>query len=230
MFLMMRVHTIKLPLANAYLLENEAGLYLVDAGAPGDADRIQQRMDQIGRADLRLIYLTHAHIDHFGAAAEIRRRTGAPVAIHRDDAQALAKAETRLGQVRGRGRLIGALLPLLERVLPPEPTRADLLVSDGQSLAEYGLNARVLHTPGHTPGSTCLVVEGNLVFVGDLVSSTGGPHPQRYFANNWSQVAQSLDRLKSGASELAYPGHGSRPLKEQEVAELHLDWVAQEFS
>jgi hydroxyacylglutathione hydrolase len=222
----MQIHTLKLPLANAYLLETESGMHLVDAGAPGDAGRIQRRMDRIGRADLKLIYLTHAHIDHFGAAAELRRRTGAPVAIHADDAQALAKAETRLGQVRGRGRLIGALLPLLERVLPPEPLQADLLVEDGQSLAEYGLEARVLHTPGHTAGSTCLMVEGNLAFAGDLVSSTGGPHPQRYFAVNWPQVAASLARLKSAQPELSYAGHGARPLTIDEVAKLHLGWVS----
>jgi glyoxylase-like metal-dependent hydrolase (beta-lactamase superfamily II) len=226
----MQIHTLRLPLANAYLLENEAGLYLVDAGAPGDADRIQRRMNQIGRSDLKLIFLTHAHLDHFGAAAELRRRTGAPVAIHSDDAQALAEAETMLGEVRGRGRLIGALLPLLERVLPPEPVQADILVSDGQSLAEFGLEARVLHTPGHTPGSSCLMVEGELAFAGDLVSSTGKPHPQRFFAGSWTQVAQSLERLQSAGPRLSYPGHGNRSLTGEEVAALRLDWLAQDSS
>jgi glyoxylase-like metal-dependent hydrolase (beta-lactamase superfamily II) len=228
MFQIMKIYTIKLRLANAYLLENDAGIYLVDAGAPGDADRIQKHMNQIGRSDLKVIFLTHAHIDHFGAAAELQRRTGAPIAIHKDDAPALAEAETRLGKVRGRGRLVGALLPLLEWMLPPEPVKADLLVTDGQSLAEFGLKATTLHTPGHTPGSSCLVVDGDIVFAGDLVSSTGGPHPQRYFANSWPQVEASLQRLKRARPRLTYPGHGRCPLTTEEVDGLQLDWTAQE--
>lgn len=217
----MRIHVLRLPLANAYLLENEAGVYLVDAGGPGDAGRILNHLRQIGRTDLRLIYLTHAHIDHFGAAAELRRRTNAPIAIHPDDAQDLASARTRLGSVRGRGRLIALFLPLLERLMPPEPVQTDMLVEGGHSLAELGLAARVIHTPGHTPGSTCLLTDEGLAFAGDLLSSTGGPHPQRYFAHDWKQVGESLSYLQSQSPKLTYPGHGRRPLTASEVAGLH---------
>jgi glyoxylase-like metal-dependent hydrolase (beta-lactamase superfamily II) len=220
---MMQVHTLKLPLANAYLLENEAGLYLVDAGAPGDAGRIRRRMEQLGRKDLRLIYLTHAHIDHFGAAAELQRQTGAPIAIHPADAHDLAHGKTSLGGVRGRGRFIGGLLPALEWLLPPEPVKADLLAADGTSFVDLGLPARAIHTPGHTPGSSCLMTEDGLVFAGDLVSTTGGPHPQRFFADSWEQVHESLSRLQALAPRLAYPGHGPWSLTKDEVAALRLE-------
>jgi glyoxylase-like metal-dependent hydrolase (beta-lactamase superfamily II) len=220
----MRVHTLKLPLANAYLLENESGLYLIDAGGPGDAGRIQRRMDQLGRTDLRLIYLTHAHIDHFGAAAELQRRTGAKVAIHPSDAPDLAAGRTSLGSVRGRGRFIGRMLPVLEWLLPPEPVQADLLTEDGISLVDLGLPAQVIHTPGHTIGSSCLVTDDGLAFAGDLVSTTGGPHPQRFFAHEWEQVRESLSRLQALAPRLAYPGHGRRPLTGDEVAALRLEF------
>lgn len=216
----MRVHPLRLPLANAYLIENEAGLYLIDAGGPGDADRIQRRMQQLGRTDLRLIFLTHAHIDHSGAAAELKRRTGAAVAIHPADADDLAAGRTSLGSVRGRGRLIGGLLPLLERVRPSEPIQADLFSQDGISFADMGLPARVIHSPGHTPGSSCLVTEDGLVFAGDLVSTTGGPHPQRFFAHDWSQVSESVRLLQELTPKLTFPGHGRRPLTSEEVAGL----------
>jgi len=219
----MQVHTLKLPLSNAYLLENEFGLYLVDTGAPGDAGRIRRRMEKLGRSDLRLIYLTHAHIDHFGAAAELQRQTGAPIAIHPADAQDLADGRTSLGSVRGRGRLIGGLLPVLERLLPPESVQADLLVEEGTLFVDIGLPARVIHTPGHTPGSSCLITEEGLVFAGDLVSTTGGPHPQRYFAHDWAQVRDNVKRLKELSPRLVYPGHGRRPLTGDEVTGLQLE-------
>jgi hydroxyacylglutathione hydrolase len=226
----MHVHTLRLPLSNAYLIERDTGLYLVDAGSPGDAGRIQRHMKQIGRSDLKLIFLTHAHIDHFGAAAELRRRTGAPIAIHKADAQDLATAKTRLGSVRGRGRVVALFLPLLEWASRPEPTQADLLIEDGHSFADMALPAGVLHTPGHTPGSSCLIVEGGLAFAGDLAATTGGPHPQRYFALSWPQVASSLERLQSVRPTLTYPGHGRRPLTRDEVDGLRLEFEPQDVS
>jgi glyoxylase-like metal-dependent hydrolase (beta-lactamase superfamily II) len=199
-------------LVQAYLIENEAGLALVDAGMPGFERRVLRRMEGLGRRDLRLILITHAHLDHYGSAAALQKLTGAPVAIHRADAEILARGETPLGAVRGRGRLVKALMPLLQRALRPEPTGADLLLAEGDSLLDFGLDARVLHTPGHTPGSICLVVEGRHAFVGDLLSATGQPHAQRFFAHDWSQIPRSLARLRALKPERVYPGHGRGPV------------------
>jgi len=79
-------------MARAYLLESDAGLVLVDAGLP----RYERRV--------------------------LRRLTGAPIAIHRADGDAMARGETPLGSVRGRGWLLWALLPPFEPCLRPEPT------------------------------------------------------------------------------------------------------------
>jgi len=69
-----------------------------------------------------------------------------------------------------------------------------------------------LHTPGHTLGSTCLVVEGRLAFSGDLVTTTGGPHVQRAFAEDWDEIPVSLRRLQEVQPEWVYPVHGRRLL------------------
>ncbi len=111
---------------------------------------------------------------------------------------------------------------MLEWLLPPEPVQADLLAEEGTTYGDIGLPAHVVHTPGHTPGSSCLVTEDGLVFAGDLVSTTGGPHPQRFFADNWQQVRESLRRLENLEPKLAYPGHGRRPLTSDEIARLQL--------
>jgi len=206
------VHSIPLGLSQAYLIEGEAGPVLVDAGMPGQERAIMRRLRALGRDDLRLIFITHAHPDHDGSAAALRRLTGAPLAIHRADAAALARGETALGTARGRGRLLPPLMPLLERLLRPEPVVADVLLKDGDSLEAYGLDAVVVHTPGHTPGSSCLIVEGRVGFMGDMVSHTGRPHWQRLYAVDWSLLEQSIARLCGLRLERAYPGHGLRPL------------------
>ena len=208
----LRVHSIPTRLARSYLIESDAGLYLVDTGAPGSEDAVLRLMEKIGRDDLRLIYITHAHLDHYGSAAALRRITGAPVAIHRADADALARGETRLGEIRGWGRLMGAVKRLLETRMKPEGVRPDVLLDDGDRLDTWGLDAKVVHIPGHTHGSSCLLVEGRLAFVGDLLSTTGRLRAQRFFAEDWSQIPESLDRLKALGVEWVYAGHGSRAL------------------
>lgn len=208
----MRIHTIQTGLSAAYLLESDEGLVLVDAGAPGAEKKILARMDRLGRDDLRLIFITHAHYDHYGSAAALRRLTGAPVAIHGDDAEAMACGETRLGSVRLWGHLTRyCLLPLAERLRPAEPVEADQIVADGDDLARFGLQATVLHTPGHTLGSSTLLAAGS-AFAGDLISTTGRPHPQRLYAQDWHQLAKSLRRLQELLPDYVYAGHGHRPL------------------
>lgn len=219
----MRVHAVPMGLAMAYLIESDAGLVLVDAGFPRQERRVLRRMHRLGRRDLRLIFVTHAHLDHYGSAAALRRETGARIAVHRADGQAMARGETPLGSTRGRGRLTQALLPLLLPLLGPEPTPADLLLEDGDDLGVEGLDARVLHTPGHTPGSSCLVVGGRVAFAGDLLSTTGRPHPQRTYAHDWLLIPKSLARLQALEPRRVYAGHGRRPLSGQALQRIRLE-------
>jgi len=199
-------------MASGYLVEDGAGLVLVDAGSPGQERRVLQRMRALDRDDLRLIYITHGHFDHYGSAAALRRLTGAPIAIHRADAEAMARGETPLGEARGRGRLTRYVLPLAEQALGVEATRADILLDDGDGLDGLGVEGRALHLPGHTPGSSALWVGEGLCFVGDLVSTTGRPHAQCLYACDWLALRASLARLAALHPATIYPGHGSRPL------------------
>ena len=221
----LRVHDISMRMARAYLIESDAGLVLVDAGLPGYEQSVLRRMRALGRDDLRLIFITHAHLDHYGSAAALRRITGAPIAIHSADGDAMARGATPIRSARGRGQLTQALLPLLDRCLRPEPTTPDLLLGDGDDLRACGLDASLLHTPGHTPGSSCLIVEGRLAFAGDLLSTMGRPHVQDIFADDWSLVPASLARLQALRPEWVYPGHGRRPLSREAFQYLASDQV-----
>ncbi|MCB9079260.1 MAG: MBL fold metallo-hydrolase [Anaerolineaceae bacterium] len=207
-----RIHIIKTWMSDTFLIEAEAGLVLVDTGPPRSEGRILARLHALGRADLRLIFLTHAHYDHFGSAAALKRLTGAPIAIHRIDADDLAQAQTTLGSVQGIAWLAKVGLPLLEAILPVTPVPADLLLDDGDRLDEFGLDAQIIHTPGHTLGSSTLLVENRLAFVGDLISMLGKPHAQRRFAVDWQLQAQSLHRLQQFQPQEVYCGHGRQPL------------------
>ena len=206
--------------SHAYLLETDAGLYLVDAGAPGSEGIVLRCMHSLGRDDLRLIFITHAHLDHYGSAAALSRETGAPVAIHRADAEAMANGDTPLGRVRGSGKLVKYFLPLVDRILPLEAREPDLILENGDRLESFDLDAALLHLPGHTPGSSALLVDGGHAFVGDLLSTNGKPHLQRYYADDWSQIPDSLARLVEQQPSWVYPGHGARPFPGTELESL----------
>lgn len=216
------VHSIRVGVSFCYLIETADGGVLVDAGSRGYERKIIDRVRSLGRGSLRLVYVTHAHLDHYGSASALRRITRAPIGVHRADADAMARGETPLGEVRGWGRVMSRLMPLFERYMRPEPTAVDLLFDEGSRLDTFGIDAEVIHTPGHTPGSSTLVVEGRTAFVGDLVSTRGRPHAQLFYATDWPAVAASLRRLQELDLEQIYTGHGPGPMSGKAFKKLRV--------
>jgi hydroxyacylglutathione hydrolase len=215
-----QVQGISLGMARAYLVQGDGGWVLVDAGVPGCHQRVWQRMRILGCQDLKLIYITHAHLDHYGSAAGLRRLTGAPIAVHAADAGTMARGKTPIGSGHGRGKIAQMLWPLLERYIRVPPAPADRLLQDGDSLFEYGLRASVLHTPGHTPGSSCLLLEEGIAFAGDLLSSVGWPRIQSVYATDWSLIPGSLACLQAAQPHTVYTGHGRRPVSGEQLNKL----------
>jgi glyoxylase-like metal-dependent hydrolase (beta-lactamase superfamily II) len=219
----LRIHSIRMGVSVAHLVETELACTLVDAGMPGTERAVLRRMRKIGREDLKLVYITHAHIDHYGSAAGLRRLTGAALAIHRSDAQSLAHGDSPIGSARGFGRLV---LSLMGRKLPRvEATPADLMLDDGDVLDLGGSTATVLHTPGHTDGSSCLIVGGRLAFAGDLLAGRARLRLQSTFATDWSLLPTSLHRLQEANPELVYTSHTSRPARGEALHGIVLQTV-----
>lgn len=190
-----------LRIANAYVVVTGDGLLLVDSGMPWNARGILAFIATIGRQpdDLHDIVLTHCDIDHVGGVAEVKRVTGASVAIHQLDAAVLAGRRPEKG---------GLALAALYRLLRFRPVAADRTLSDGDMIAGF----QVMHVPGHTAGSIALISGDGLVFSGDaLLSDKQGNivAPDRRLALDPAQALVSAEKIKRLRPTLLLAGHGA---------------------
>ena len=150
--------------------------------APHDVDAILAAVD--GRR-VRAIVATHAHDDHVRVAPALAEATGAPVLLHPDDHEVWALTHPGI-----------------------EPAGA---LADGQVIEVAGTVLRVLHTPGHSPGSCCLhAPELGTVFTGDTLFDGGPGATGRSFSDHDAIVASIRGRLLPLPGDtLVHTGHGS---------------------
>ena len=206
----MRIHTLFTGIANTHIVENSRGVIVVDAGMPRQVRRIANKIRALGHSpkDVRLILLTHGHIDHAGSAVALKRLTGAPIAMHRADARLTATRDLKIPP--GRSGVVdaaGSVLRAFGWVVPLEAFTPDVWLDDGMSLRDFGFDARVVHTPGHTAGSVSVSFDDGTVFVGDALLNL--LHVS--FPLWWEDPAaarESACRLKSVRPRVCYSGHG----------------------
>lgn len=189
----MKIHHLNLGdfMVNCYVIETAPGRCVaVDVG--GDSDYF---LNYLKKENLRLtkILLTHGHFDHIGGCENVRLATGAEVYIHADDVQMLTSPECSLFTNMGSS----AFVPVTDCTA----IRGDCIINDGD------LSFKVMHTPGHSPGSVCYICE-DVIFAGDTLFRTSigrtdlrGSDPLR-MENSLRQFWFMNDDYK------IYPGHG----------------------
>jgi hydroxyacylglutathione hydrolase len=180
---------------NCYIVGSEDSKQGIIVDPGDEAVVILRRVADLG-LDIKLLVLTHGHIDHVGALKAVKEASGAEMAIHADDAKSL----------RGlRGLLQSVLVPGLSYPVPPPPER---LLQDGDILDVSDLNFQVLHTPGHTPGGICLLGDG-VVFSGDTLFHYGIGRTDLP-GGSYHRLMESIrTRLLVLPDEtIVYPGHG----------------------
>ncbi len=175
-------------LTNTYLILTEKEAVVIDPVF--EPDRI---LSLIGGRELKKIINTHGHIDHIQADFILKERTKAPILIHRADAELLSRPAENLAL------LVGESLPNFT---------PDILLEEGNEIPFGNFNLKVLHTPGHTEGSICLL-EKDFVFTGDTLfaDSIGrtdlpGGSEKKIFASLQKLTAVLRDEM------IIYPGHG----------------------
>ena len=167
---------------NCHLVQGEQGAILVDTGRAGYGEKLLPLCRQW---DVRLIVLTHGHLDHVQNAAFLSQQLEVPIAMHRADLELLEDNDRQPMQAHRRlGRLIQSLSRrgFQDTLLPP--FQPDLYLEDGDDLSHFGVSAQVVALPGHTAGSIGLKTEDGALLVGDAMFRLFSPAPALVYA--WS--------------------------------------------
>jgi len=176
---------------NCYILQSDSAALLVD---PGDEpERILRFLNDLSVKPSRII-ATHTHFDHVLGVDAIRAKLKIPFLIHEDDLSMLESMQSRLPQIMGFS-------------VPPPPN-VDQFLKNGESIAFGQEKVKVIHTPGHSPGSISLAGQG-FVLTGDALfnQSIGRTDlPGGDFDTLVRSIAERLFSL--GDDTIVYPGHG----------------------
>ncbi len=182
--------------ANVYFIDDEKKA-LIDTG--GDAIFLAERLKKfVDPKEIDFIILTHSHFDHAAATSDLKKICGAKIVIH--------PVEYEFVKSQGFSTVFFNIN------YPPFSPDVEVGEGDVIDLGEYQL--KVLHTPGHTPGSICLFdEERKILFSGDTVFPNGAFGRVDLPGGNARELINSLKRLSELDVEVMYPGHES-PVKD----------------
>lgn len=208
------IHLIKCPWST-YFVSSCAiigdTITLVDAGASDSPEAaIYPYLKDIGRdpSEISHIILTHAHLDHCGGVASIKKKTGCKVYVHKLGKLYLEDAGLIDKELHDR---FPAVYP--EKKPDFESVKADVTFENGDILDLGGQQIRVLHTPGHSPGSSCLIDEEQGVYIsGDSIQGRGERRPLLFYSSK--EYVESMRRLLKESVKVLIMGHPFPPFND----------------
>src|SRR5271157_669042 len=198
------IHQVEGVNGNCFIIVRD-DLTLIDTGMPKNSAKIVKYIQDVLKrkpSEIKTIVLTHFHVDHVGDAFDLKKLSGAKVAIHKKDADYVSGRKTPPVPRGVMGLIFKVLMPLFFRSKPVEP---DIKLNDGDTIA--GLTC--IHTPGHTPGSICLFDPASkILFAGDLLRFDGISIKTGPLALDTREVQQSINKIAALDFDIMLPGHG----------------------
>jgi hydroxyacylglutathione hydrolase len=174
----------------SYLVGDKDEALLIDAGVA--CSSVLETARELN-TNIKKIILTHGHIDHIFEVDNIAEKTNAKIYIHIDDESTMNDARDNVSAFTGSPIVVKSKFEVLR---------------DGSTVSVGGLEFKIIHTPGHTPGSICVMIN-NLLFSGDTLFKMGYGRvdlPNGSFEDIYNSIVEKLFVLPTETQ--VYPGHG----------------------
>lgn len=202
---MHEIRRIKCGNGNCYIVTSGESAVLVDTCRKQFRERI---LRECGMLNIRLIVLTHGHLDHVQNAAWLSHRLNAPVAMSRADTALLSDNLAQMLHARTLpGKIVLAASVNALRYTKIQEFSPQVWLDEGDSLERYGIPAKVIGLPGHTDGSIALDVEQSDLIVGDALMNMFYPTVSMLYHDE-AQMLRSAERITALGERTIFFGHG----------------------
>lgn len=209
-----KIHSLKFGINCCYIIQSK-GTIMIDGGPPNAIKRFKKYLDElsIDPSKIQLIILTHTDFDHAGSAKDFKEFTGAKVLIHKNESEYLENGTMNWAPgVTTWGKISRFIFKPLFAGKKIPGLQADIVMEDDEfPLHEFGIDGKVIFTPGHSPGHVSMVLENGDCFAGCMVHNirlfTHRPDFPIY-ADNIAQLKKSWEKLIAKGVKTIYPGHG----------------------
>ncbi|WP_167355921.1 MBL fold metallo-hydrolase [Paenibacillus oryzisoli] len=220
------VYWLPLGTVNAYIIEAEDGLILIDTGTPGSAPAIVEGIQAIGHSpsDLKTILLTHGHPDHVGGTAALKREVPhVKIYISEVDAPIVEKGQPQRPLTATPGFMNKLLFRLFIRETPIETFPIDGYLKANDTLS-FAAGLQTIPAPGHSAGQFALLLpkQGGVMFAADAAANMMGLG-WSIGHENFPQAKQDLIRLGKAEFDVACFGHG-KPLRAKASQKFRATW------
>ena len=205
------IYPVRIGYSNSVLLKQGASAVLVDTGLKDHLKTISGflRQRKVEPQDINLIVLTHTHHDHTGNLQAISELTGTKALVHKNEFENLKNGFTPIPKGQGLySRFISQVgRIILPKFASPKAFDADLVNENEFDLKPFGIDARVISTPGHTNGSQSIIV-GDILIAGDTFINIKNGMIFPHFCDDPAMLLQTWEKLFNSGIKMVVPGHG----------------------
>lgn len=217
-------------MANGFLIRQGETVLAVDGGGDMDGDAFRRICEENGIdcGKIKLIILTHGHVDHFVNLGAVKELTGAPLLCHKK-----AEKDVREGlepRVFGRNQVGKAVMEIQKKMGNPisviPKVEPDILIEGDYDLKPWGVDGKLVETPGHSVDSISVLLDSGDVIVGDLIAAPPGGEVCLAFLTDTADGNETLYKSVNMVLEHArciYSGHGGPYTPEEVMAAMEKD-------
>lgn len=202
--------------SNVFLVKASREIFLIDTGPAFMRNQLLKRLQKAGIESIDYLILTHTHFDHAANASIIKERAGAKVIVHANEAAYLLSGDSPIphGSNLFTSWLIKDFGKMVQKQVIYPSCQADILVNNEFTFSDHGSDIRIIHTPGHSSGSMCIIIDNEIALAGDTLVGTIPGRCFPPFLDDIPELIHSWQELLKTECAIFLPSHGSEVKRE----------------